>query len=238
MPEQTREVRPLSKPRHFSSTEGRVLVVPEDWTLLPPGDAALSRRVKQAGPSWTVIEIKRGKRYSHGIWAPAATIASLRAQRNAEKTDPRYQTKLDSGRRRRDREQAAYAEDFVSAVRAFLQFHPDHQATEEKAARLIADHAVPVGSGTVARTERIPLAERAEAATIAWLRHQTTDYDERSIARLKGERREVRRELARESRKLLDRYRLGHVIAPSTCPLARALAGELPTPPAGNSFIP
>lgn len=54
-------------------------------------------------------------------------------------------------------------------------------------------HAVPVGSGTVARTQLIPLEQRAEAAVIAWMRHQTTAYDRMSIARIKGERREVRR---------------------------------------------
>ncbi|MEN9840748.1 MAG: hypothetical protein RL376_548 [Verrucomicrobiota bacterium] len=227
MPDQTREVRPLPKPRHVFSAEGRVLIVPDDWDLLPPGDAALSRRVKQAGPSWTVIEIKRGKRYSHGVWAPAATIASLRADRETEQSDPGYQKKLEASRRRRDREQVAYAEDFEAAVRAFLQFHHSHLAAETQAARLIAAHAVPVGSGTVARTERIPLEERAEAATIAWMRHQTTDYDERFIARRKGERHEVRRELARDSRKILDRYRSGAPIDPAACPLARALAGSL-----------
>jgi len=44
-------------------------------------------------------------------------------------------------------------------------------------ARAVADHATPVGSGTVARTKRIPVEERAEAAVIAWMRHQTTGYD-------------------------------------------------------------
>ena len=44
---------------------------------------------------------------------------------------------------------------------------------------------------------------------IAWLRHQTTDYDEQKIARVKGKRREVRRELAEQSRRLLAIYRQG-----------------------------
>ena len=48
--------------------------VPPDWILVPPGDAALSRRIKQDGPSLTVIEIKGRKRFSQGIWAPAARI--------------------------------------------------------------------------------------------------------------------------------------------------------------------
>ena len=42
-------------------------------------------------------------------------------------------------------------------------------------------HATPVGTGTVARIERIPMNERAEAAVIAWLRHRTTAYNETII---------------------------------------------------------
>ena len=85
-----------------------------------------------------------------------------------------------------------------------------------------------VGSGTVARTERIPVAERAEAAVIAWMRHQTTAYDDLRIARVKGARREVRRELAATSRRILDRHRRAEPHAPADCPLCRALAGPSP----------
>ena len=82
---------------------------------------------------------------------------------------------------------------------------------------------MPVGSGTVARTQRIPIEERAEAAAIAWMRHQTTGYDDMAIARIKGERREVRRRLAARSRALLNRYRQGDSFDPEKCPLDRAL---------------
>jgi hypothetical protein len=41
----------------------------------------------------------------------------------------------------------------------------------------VTDHTTPVGSGTVARTERISVEKRAEAALIAWMRHKTTGYD-------------------------------------------------------------
>jgi hypothetical protein len=224
VPTETREVRPCAKPRHVLDAAARVLAVPHDWALLPPGDAALSRRVKQDGPSWTVIEVKGGKRFSRGIWAPAARIAALRLERDAERRDPAYQRKLAAGRARRAEEQAVYAEDFLAAVRAFLNFHPSQAAEANLMARLITDHAVPVGSGTVARTERIPIEARAEAATIAWMRHQTTGYDHMVIPLVKGRRREVRRMLAQRSVQLLQRYRQGTAIDPVTCPLARALA--------------
>jgi hypothetical protein len=87
----------------------------------------------------------------------------------------------------------------------------------------VTEHATPVGSGTVARTERIPLERRAEAAVIAWMRHQTTAYDSMKIARVRGERREVRRELATISRAVLDLHRRDVPHAASACPLCHAL---------------
>jgi hypothetical protein len=86
----------------------------------------------------------------------------------------------------------------------------------------VTDHATPVGSGTVARTKRIRVERRAEAAVIAWLRHQTTGYDGMVIPRVKGKRREVRRLLARRSQELLGRYRRGEP-ASEGCPLRKAL---------------
>jgi hypothetical protein len=220
----TLEVRPCSVPRRVIDRDARVLTVPDDWVLLPPGDAALSRRIKEDGPSWTVIELKGRKRFSRGIWAPAARIAALRAELALERADPAYQRKLAAGRVRRAVEQAEYVEDFRGAVRTFLAFHPSRAAEAELLAERIAAHATPVGSGTVARTERIPIEERAEAATIAWLRHQTTGYDDMDIPRVKGRRREIRRLLADRSRALLERYRRGAAVDGATCPLALALA--------------
>ncbi len=205
------------------SAEGCILSVPTNWILLPPGDAALSRRIKQDGPTWTMIEVKGRKRFSKGIWAPAARIDALRAELIAERQDPSYQRKLDSGRKRRAAEQAIYAEDFRGAVRTCLDFHPLHADKAETLSRLIADHAVPVGSGTVARTERIPIDQRAAAAVIAWMRHQTTGYDRMHIPLIKGKRREVRRMLAQRSIQLLKLYRQGRAIDETTCPLAQAL---------------
>ena len=226
MPNQNVEVRPGPSPRRVIGLDTRVLTVPDDWDLLPPGDAALSRRIKEDGPSWTVVEPKGRKRFSRGIWAPAARIAALRAELEAERLDPAYQRKLEAGRRRRAEEQAEYVGEFREAVRAFLAFHPRHAEVGERMAALIAAHATPVGSGTVARTERIPVEARAEAATIAWMRHQTTGYDQMVIPRVAGRRREVRRMLARRSVELLERYRRGAEVSPATCPLAQALAAQ------------
>ena len=66
-------------------------------------------------------------------------------------------------------------------------------------------------------------APDAESAVIAWMRHQTTAYDSMKIARVKGERRAVRRQLAEISRAVLDlhRGRISH--PPSGCPLCKAV---------------
>ncbi len=197
--------------------------VPAEWALLPPGDPGLTGRVKKAGPSWTVQEKRGRKLFSRGVWAPARTIESIRATLAVERQDPSYARKLETGRRKRAVEQAQYEEDFAQAVWRFLDFAPLHAALGQRLAKAIADHAVPVGSGTVARTKRIPIEQRAEAATIAWLRHATTGYDNMQIPRVKGMRREVRRLLADRSRQMLGRYRRGEPIPAEGCPLARGL---------------
>lgn len=89
-------------------------------------------------------------------------------------------------------------------------------------AEAITVHAVPVGSGTVARTTMIPVEERAAKAVIAWMRHQTTAYESMRIPRVKGKRREIRRMLASRSVELLKTYREG-LETPAGCPLKKAL---------------
>jgi hypothetical protein len=42
---------------------------------------------------------------------------------------------------------------------------------------------------TLARTKRISVEQRAEAAVIAWMRHKTTGYDGMVIPRVRGKRR-------------------------------------------------
>jgi hypothetical protein len=201
---------------------GQVLTVPDGWVLIPPGDAALTRRVKAAGDHWVMQEEKGRKLFSRGVWAPAATIDRIRAELEAERSTESYAKRRVADARRRENAQAEYVDDFFGAVVAFLDFHPDHADLAERLARAVTAHATPVGSGTVARTKRIPVEQRAEAAVIAWMRHQTTTYDSLVTARVKGKRREVRRMLARRSHERLDVYRRGEPV-PAECPLRRAL---------------
>ena len=222
MPKQSLIVAPGPTERTVITAEGRVLTAPADWELLPPGDAALTRRVKAAGPTWAV-QVKRGRKiFSQGLWCSSADVAAIRAQLAVERADSKHAQRKAADAQRREVKQQEYVEDFRAAVLSFLRFASAHQALSEQLASAIAAHATPVGSGTVARTARIPIEERAEAATFAWLRHQTTAYDEMAIARIKGERREVRRQLAEQSRRLLEKYRRGLPADPA-CPLLIAL---------------
>jgi len=215
---------PTSDPRRFKHPSGELISPPPAWECLPPGDAGLTRRVKAAGPSWQVIEKRGRKTFSHGLWAPAENIRAARTALEGERATPEYAKRRAGDLRRREEKQADYVGEFALAVLQFLDFAPVYSGLAVKLAEKVVTHATPVGSGTVARTERIPIEERAEAAIIAWMRHQTTAYDQLKIARVKGRRREVRRELAEVSRKVLDRHRGGEVHGAGECPLCRAVS--------------
>jgi hypothetical protein len=221
MNETTRIVGPGPEERTVRASDGTILKVPTSWELLPPGDAGLTRRVKAAGPSWTVQEKKGRRVFSRGVWAPRTHISSAKTAITEERSTEAYAKRREAAAGRRQREQSAYVDEFYSAVLSCLSFAPRYQELADQLARAIAAHATPVGSGTVARTQRIPIEQRAESAVIAWLRHQTTGYDDMHIERVKGRRREVRRMLAERSRKLLELYRAGKPV--KDCPLTRAL---------------
>jgi len=225
---------PTGNPRVFVAPDGRRLSPPADWDCLPPGDAGLTRRVKAAGPSWAVIEKKGRKAFSKGLWAPRANIEAARAALDAERSTEAYAKRRVADVERRERNHAAYAVSFEQEVAAFLRFSPRWQELGRTVARLVAAHATPVGSGTVARTERIPIEERAEAAVIAWMRHQTTGYDDMRIERVAGRRREVRREPAQISRAVIDMHR--RALPPSPPGRTPCTAGEHPTAPAATRF--
>ena len=213
----------------FVAPDGRRMSPPEGWACLPPGDAGLTRRVKASGPSWVVIERRGRKAFSKGLWAPREHIEAARAAIDAERSTEAYAKRREADVARRERGHAAYAVEFEAEVLAFLRFAPRWQELARAIAKRVAAHATPVGSGTVARTQRIPIEERARAAVIAWMRHQTTGYDDMKIERVRGRRREVRRELAEMSRAVLDVHRANAPHAPHACTLCSAVAAA-PTP--------
>ena len=214
---------PGPTPNTVRADDGKVLTVPDGWILVPPGDPALTRRIKAAGDHYAVAEKKGRKVFSRGIWTAAATVERIRAELDAERSTEGFAKKKEADARRREKAQAEYVEDFHGAVVAFLAFHSAHADLADRLAKAVTNHATPVGSGTVARTKRIPVEQRAEAAVIAWMRHSTTGYDWMVIPRVRGKRREVRRMLAQRSKELLGRYRRGEMNG-EECPLKQALA--------------
>jgi hypothetical protein len=173
-----------------------------------------------------VVQEKKGRKiFSQGVWAPAATLERIRIELETERSTETFAKKKEAAAKRRDQAQTEYVEDFTGAVVTFLAFHTNHAVMAQQLARVVTEHATPVGSGTVARTKRIPIEQRVEAAVIAWMRHQTTGYDGMVIPRVKGKRREVRRFLAQRSKELLAQYRRGEPVSPQ-CPLQRALSTE------------
>ena len=224
MTEINRIVAPGPTPHRVVDENGKDLTIPAGWELLPPGDAGLTRRVKAAGTTWTVKE-RRGRRvFSKGVWANAQQIADAKATLETERSTDSYQRRRKNDIARREKKQSEYEAEFENAVLKFLNFHRVHQGLAEQLAKAVTKHSTPVGSGTVARTQRIPVERRAESAVIAWMRHQTTAYDNLSVPRVKGKRRELRRKLAEQSKRLLGVYRTGGHVETDQCPLKTALA--------------
>ncbi|HZK97348.1 MAG TPA: DUF2293 domain-containing protein [Prolixibacteraceae bacterium] len=202
--------------------KGEILVPPASWIFLPAGDAGITRKVTAKGVFWRV-EVKMGRRtISQGIWAPATTVEQAHDEVNAVRLTDEYKKKRVSEINRRDKKQELYDAEFCKVVEDYLGFDTMYNPMEKILARAITIHAIPIGSGTVARTKMISIEERAAHAVIAWMRHETTAYDNVKIARIKGERRAVRRGFAQESVVLLANYRLGRGIS-DNCPLQKAI---------------
>jgi hypothetical protein len=114
---------PTADPRVFVAPDGRKVSPPADWACLPPGDAMITRRVKQAGPSWAIVEKKGRKVFSKGVWAPRATIEQVKAGANAERSTEAYAKKRSADVERRAKTEAAYAESFETRSPGISAFH-------------------------------------------------------------------------------------------------------------------
>ena len=212
-----------SKTGFVLDKSGKSLGIPEGWAFLPAGDPGVTRKVTASGICWRV-QVRKGRRdISLGVWAPLQTIETARIETENVRSTDSYKKSMENSKIRRDKKQEDYSLEFCEAVKEFLSFAECYKEYESKMAEAVTEHAIPVGSGTVARTSMIPLEERAAKAVVAWMRHKTTEYDVMRIPLIKGKRREVRRLLAEISIQLLSRYRNGEKISIS-CPLKQALA--------------
>ncbi len=217
-----RVVKPSRIEGTVLSENGERLIPPQGWEFLPAGDAAITKSVKAKGETW-VVQMQKGKRLiSQGIWANKTHILSSINEVEKKRSTPEYLKRRNVELARREIKQNEYVEAFFTEVIDFLDFHSRYQKEAILLAETVTNHATPVGSGTVARTARIPIAKRAEAAVLAWMRHQTTAYESMTIARIKGRRREIRKLFVRKSIEILDDYRRGREVA-AQCPLKKAL---------------
>ena len=131
----------------------------------PPGDAHLTTTVKAAGVfwmAWLPRDRHRRRRRLLGVLAPAAAIEDARASAPDGASEPA----APGPGRNPDR----YRRDLAEAVVSFLDFTPDHA---ELAAAIATEAAARVDP-----TAKVPLAERAELAARAAIRHGHTDYQE------------------------------------------------------------
>jgi len=226
MPTETRSFLITESDRRLKDKTGKVFLVPTGWENLPAGDASVTRKLKSLGPTWTVQEKKGRKAFSHGVWAAKQQIKQAITLVEAQRADPKYQKKLDQVKVRREAKETVFGEDFQQAIMQFLNFDQKHHLLVEQLSKLVKEHAVPVGSGTVARSSSVTLEDKAALAVMAWMRHQTSAYDSTSVARVKGARRELRRQIARQSERILAKYRSGDDVDFKVCPLFKALNTE------------
>ncbi|NDY74226.1 DUF2293 domain-containing protein [Desulfobacter hydrogenophilus] len=204
------------------SGAGETLIPPDGWAFLPAGDAVVTKRVKLKSPVWVVQVKYRRRMISKGIWAPAENILAAKQEVAAKRATPAYAKDRKCELARRQAKQEVYTQEFNDQIIKFLNFHSRYEKEAQHLGKIITSHATPVGSGTVARTQRIPIDKRAQAAVIAWMRHKTTVYDSMKVARVKGTRREIRKALAKKSIEVLNVYRQGRDLG-DNCPLKQAL---------------
>ena len=214
-----------ARPDEFLGDNGFVRK-PDNWCFIPSGDPGLTRRIKNSTDHWVVVHKRKNRIEAVGLLANAGIAAEIKAELAAERSSPEYRKKMAAAKACREKRQAEYEKEFFNAVIEFLAFPAVYEKLAIEIASQVTSHAVPVGSGTVARTETIPLPRRAEAAVIAWMRHRTTAYDNMIIPGIKGERRAVRKMLADRSRALLGIYRRGEPV-PAECPLFAAVADKM-----------
>jgi hypothetical protein len=142
--------------------------------FLPSGDAALSRRAKQAsGLSAVVVRWSRSrKRYERqGILAEEAAIQQAEEQCLADE-DVRLRRR-DRDRDRRAKEDVEFQARMADEIRRLFPGCPKQRATA------IAEHAALRGSGRVGRSAAARALDETAItlAVVASVRHEDTDYD-------------------------------------------------------------
>ncbi len=143
--------------------------IPEDWELLPTGDAFVSRTVKAAGLywlAWSPRTRQRPHRRLIGLWRrdrrskrPHGSGGHGAKERRQRKQGEAY----------RQRQEQSYQAELRAAILVFLDFRKAYQDLAEKIADEASALAAVVGSGRVGRTKEIDIEERAALAAKAYI---------------------------------------------------------------------
>lgn len=67
---------PGPTPNTVRAADGKVLASPEGWVSVPPGDAALTRRIRAAGELWVGAE-KRGRKTDDSVLSGLGGVLQL-----------------------------------------------------------------------------------------------------------------------------------------------------------------
>jgi hypothetical protein len=196
--------------------------LPEGWEFLAAGDNFVTRRVKASGVYWTLWRPRdrhRAHRRKLGVLAPSATINAARA--DAIATAERRAAQRVVNAAARERAEVRYRVELAAAVRAWLDFAPEHAGLATEIAEGVAEHAAVVGSGRVGRTRTLPLEGRAQLAARAFIRHRFTDYEDR-LGNLSEFIEAIDdadyREVKHDAQARVDQFLADHRVTPSAMP--------------------
>ena len=189
--------------------------IPEDWELLPVGDAFVTRTVKAAGVYWVAWKPRtrqRPHRRLIGLWAPSGAIGNARA--SAVATEERRARQRKQGEAHRRRREAAYQAQLRTAILGFLGFDEAHRGLAERIADEASARAAVVGSRRVGRTTKIGIEDRAVLAARAYIRHQFTSYEDDLVDQLVWDDDYLYRDVKDAAEQAVDAFLAQHRLAP------------------------
>lgn len=172
------------------------------YTLLPPGDAAMTRRSKKYSSLCGVLLAwnHRRKRYERrGQYVEAIAIIKAREECEADKATRTIKNK--KAATKREEQDKAYISAFGDAIR---KRYPNCPKNREIA---IAIHACEKHSGRVGRTARAKTFDPSmiDRAVEAHIRHEETNYDNEFG---KGKpKHEIRSDLKMEIRQIMIKWK-------------------------------
>lgn len=170
--------------------------------LLPPGDAAMTRRSKKFSTRTVVVQEwnNKRKRYERlGQFVEPSAIEKARLECAAD--SKQREEKNARAAVVRSEEDRLYRREFARKIRELFPSMPANRET------LIAEHACEKYSGRVGRTAAAKEFDEAmiTRAVIAHIRHTETEYDNQFG---KGKRkREIREEIRPEIMQMLRRWK-------------------------------